>query len=171
MSGSISSNLTNGLTTSLANGPRLKAMADQRPSGSFRAQYEGLRRVSFDRVDLAGKTYDQRMEHLANQFVSIAFIKPMMEQMRNSPFKSEMFSGGSGGDMFQQHLDTVLSDRISQRANFPIAKAVHKYLMAKFKPTVSTGETEKKSNADSSKRSDGSEATERFQSGSVNIMG
>ncbi len=94
-------------------------------SNSARSQFEDLMRISTDRIDLAGKTQQQQVQHLTNQFVSVAFIQPMMEQMRDSPFKSELFSGGSAGDMFQQHLDTILADRISQRANLPIAKVMY----------------------------------------------
>jgi len=122
-------------------------------------------------VELAGKTVEKQIEQLANQFVSIAFIKPMMEQMRNSPFKSEMFSGGSGGDMFQQQLDTVISDRISQRANFPIAKAVYDTLMRGIRRKDSTGEAGTKSNSQANERSDGSHRTERLPGDVVNTMG
>lgn len=93
------------------------------------SKFEELMRVSTDRVDLEGKSKQEQLEKLTNQFVSVAFIKPMLEKMRDSPFKSDLFSGGAAGDTFQQHLDTILSDRISQRSNFPIARVMYGRMM------------------------------------------
>lgn len=106
-------------------------MADT--SGS---KFEDLMRVSTDRVDLEGKSKQEQLEKLTNQFVSTAFIKPMLEKMRDSPFKSDLFSGGAAGDKFQQHLDTILSDRISQRANFPIARVMYGRMMGETNGVV-----------------------------------
>ena len=62
----------------------------------------------------------------ANQLVSMAFLKPLLAQARQSPFKSDLFSGGQGEAAFQQQLDTILADRMAQRVNYSIGEAVYK---------------------------------------------
>lgn len=107
---------------------------------SSRSQFEDLMRMSTDRIDLGGKTQQEQIAQLTNQFVSVAFIQPMMAQLRDSPFKTEMFSGGSAGDMFQQQVDTILSDRISQRANFPIARVMYERITGDVRPATPTND-------------------------------
>lgn len=97
------------------------AAASAKPQGGFGE----LMRVSFDRAAGAAGTRSEQLRSAANQLVSVAFIKPLMAQMHESPFKSELFHGGQGEAMFQEHLDTVLADRITERANLPIAEAIY----------------------------------------------
>lgn len=109
--------------------PSLAMKSNAQLSAASGSKFEDLMRVSTDRIDLEGKSKQEQLENLTNQFVSVAFIKPMLEKMRDSPFKSDLFSGGPAGDTFQQHLDTILSDRISQRSNFPIARVMYGRMM------------------------------------------
>jgi len=90
-----------------------------------REKFTDLMRVSFDRQGEATGE-NEELRNAANQLVSVAFIKPLMAQMRQSPFKNDMFQGGQGETIFQEHLDTVLADRISSRSNFAIADAVYR---------------------------------------------
>ncbi len=107
------------------------------PAAGFQAQAAGaesgdrekfteLMRVSFDRLNSGEKSKEEQVREAANQLVSVAFIKPMMAQMRQSPFKTEMFGGGPGEAMFQEHMDTVLADRIATRTNYSIADAIYR---------------------------------------------
>ncbi len=54
---------------------------------------------------------DARKE--AQTFVSQAFFGTLLKQMRNSPFKSELFSGGRGGEAFGSLYDQQLADRMA----------------------------------------------------------
>jgi hypothetical protein len=54
---------------------------------------------------------DARKE--AQTFVSQAFFGTLLKQMRNSPFKSELFSGGRGGEAFGSLYDQQLSERMA----------------------------------------------------------
>ncbi len=54
---------------------------------------------------------DARKE--AQTFVSQAFFGTLLKQMRNSPFKSEIFSGGRGGEAFGSLYDQQLSERMA----------------------------------------------------------
>ena len=49
----------------------------------------------------------------AQTFVSQAFFGTMLKQMRNSPFKSELFSGGRGGEAFGSLYDQQLAERMA----------------------------------------------------------
>ena len=49
----------------------------------------------------------------AQTFVSQAFFGTLLKQMRNSPFKSEIFSGGRGGEAFGSLYDQQLSERMA----------------------------------------------------------
>lgn len=60
----------------------------------------------------------------ADQLVATAFILPLLEQARNDPFKSEMFHGGRGEQIFGQQLDVIFADAITKSANFGISDAL-----------------------------------------------
>jgi Rod binding domain-containing protein len=89
------------------------------------AAFADALRLSLDRKAMPG-TRAEQIKAAANQLVSVAFIKPMLTQMRQSPFKNEMFGGGQGAEIFQEHLDTVLADRMAMRTTFSIADAAYK---------------------------------------------
>ena len=50
----------------------------------------------------------------AEKFVSQAFFATILKQMRESPFKSELFAGGRGGEAFGSLYDQQLADRMSR---------------------------------------------------------
>lgn len=50
----------------------------------------------------------------AERFVAQTFFTPIFKQMRNSPYKSEVFSGGRGGEVFTSMLDGVLAERMGR---------------------------------------------------------
>lgn len=60
----------------------------------------------------------------AEKFVSQTFFQPMFKMMRSSPFKSEMFNGGQGGEAFQSMLDGVLAERMGRGAGHQLVDAI-----------------------------------------------
>jgi Rod binding domain-containing protein len=66
-------------------------------------------------------TFDARLKNAgdamtaARQLVSTAFVQPMLAQMRDDPFRSDLFHGGFAEDAFAQQLETQLADRITQK--------------------------------------------------------
>jgi len=68
----------------------------------------------------------------AEQLVSQTFFGTLLKQMRDSPFKSEMFSGGRGGQAFNQLFDQQIADRISKDAG---GKLVDSLIRQWEKPT------------------------------------
>ncbi len=123
------------ITTDATNPMRSTVMRQQASQPVDRGRFTELMRVSFDRQpDAAGEK--EELRNAANQLVAVAFIKPLMAQMRESPFRNGMFHGGQGETIFQEHLDTVIADRISARSNFSIADAVYRR-MSRSARTVS----------------------------------
>lgn len=73
----------------------------------------------------------------ADQLVSTAFVLPLLSQVRDSPFKTEMFSGGRAEEAFGQQLDVILADRITASSNFGITQAmVRSFSPAHAQPEV-----------------------------------
>ena len=84
-------------------------------------------------LDAAGQR-SQQIGEAGDQLVSTAFVLPLLSQLRDSPFKSEMFDGGQAEQIFGQQLDTILADRITSSANFGISDA----LVRQFDPAAAS---------------------------------
>lgn len=98
----------------------------QRPlSRASLGALDELSRVNFDR-SVAASSQTDAARHAANQLVASAFLKPLLAQVHKSPFQSELFHGGAGESMFQEHLDTIIADRIAQRTNFSLADEIYR---------------------------------------------
>ena len=65
-----------------------------------------------------------RVEQHARQLVSQTFFGTMLKQMRDSPFKSELFEGGRGGQAFSGLFDQKLVDQMSRGAGNKLVNAV-----------------------------------------------
>lgn len=71
-------------------------------------------------------TQKDDVRQAAQQLVSSALILPMLQQIRSSSLKSEMFHGGFSEDAFGAQLDTELADRMVAKSNFPIVDAIYR---------------------------------------------
>lgn len=70
--------------------------------------------------------HEQALLH-ARQLVAQTFYGPMLKQMRSSPFKSELFSGGRGGEAFGAMYDQELMQHMSRGTGQKLVDAiVHK---------------------------------------------
>ncbi|MCC7349997.1 MAG: rod-binding protein [Phycisphaerales bacterium] len=90
----------------------------------------GLRRMnplkSADYVP-GSKSPDGKHEQLtraAQKWVAQTFYGAMLKQMRNSPFKSELFSGGRGGEAFGSMLDQTLAERMAHGTNNKLVRSI-----------------------------------------------
>jgi Rod binding domain-containing protein len=50
------------------------------------------------------------------KWVAQTFYGTMLKQMRKSPFHSELFDGGRGGQVFHEMLDQKIADHMSRNA-------------------------------------------------------
>jgi len=66
----------------------------------------------------------------AQTFVSQAFFGTLLKQMRNSPFKSELFSGGRGGEAFGSLYDQQLSERMANGVGSKLVDSIVRKLEA-----------------------------------------
>ena len=71
---------------------------------------------------------DQQLMEYAQKWVSQTFFGTMLKQMRNSPFKSELFSGGRGGDAFGGMYDQHLADRMARASGKKLAESIVRQL-------------------------------------------
>ena len=71
----------------------------------------------------------QKIRELAEKLVADSFVRPLLAQIQNDPFRTELFHGGFAEDVFADQLDTILADRMTHKANFPIVDTIHRTFM------------------------------------------
>ncbi len=69
---------------------------------------------------------EKQTKKVIGELVASTFIKPMLAEMRNSPFKNEMFHGGQGEEIFGAQMDTIVSDRVTNSENNKIVNNIYK---------------------------------------------
>ncbi|MCC7408962.1 MAG: rod-binding protein [Phycisphaeraceae bacterium] len=74
----------------------------------------------------------------AEQLVSTALVVPLLKQMRQDPFRTELFHGGQAEETFGSQLDQIFADRTVQGANFPLVSAIEKQLLTRMELTAPT---------------------------------
>lgn len=89
-------------------------------------------------VGESGKLNATRCEarQAAEQLVATTLVQPLLQQMRNDPFKSDLMHGGFAEDAFGAQLDTQLADRIVRRANWPIVQRLVDTVMQRLQPVA-----------------------------------
>lgn len=70
----------------------------------------------------------EQLTQAARKLVAQTFFGTMLKEMRNSPFKSELFSGGRGGEAFESMHDQYLAERMANGAGRRLAESVVKHL-------------------------------------------
>jgi Rod binding domain-containing protein len=79
-------------------------------------------------IQKAPLTQHQRLEKQAQRLVAQTFYGTMLKQMRQSPFKSELFEGGRGGQAFSELLDQHLAEKLaSGTRNQLVHSIVHRF--------------------------------------------
>jgi Rod binding domain-containing protein len=63
-------------------------------------------------MNLSPANHDKLVKN-ARIWVAQTFYGEMLKQMRNSPFKSDLFDGGRGGEAFANQLDQKLAERMA----------------------------------------------------------
>ena len=73
-------------------------------------------------------TRHQQLTQQARKLVAQTFFGTLMKQMRDSPFKSNLFSGGRGGEAFGSLLDQRLADHMSRAAGNKLVQGIARRL-------------------------------------------
>ena len=64
----------------------------------------------------------------AQKWVGQTFFGTILKQMHNSPFKSELWSGGRGGEAFSSLYDQHLAERMARGAGRGLSNAIVKHI-------------------------------------------
>lgn len=103
---------------SLDAGTRTTAAARQALPGGFDAASRLLNGGS------AADSQHDRITEQAQNWVAQTFFATLLKQMRDSPFKSDLFSGGQGGQAFSNLYDQQLADRMSRAAGSKLVGSI-----------------------------------------------
>jgi len=72
----------------------------------------------------AGLARHEQLEKVAGNLVAQTFFGTLLKQMRDSPFKDEIFSGGRGGQAFGAMYDQHLAERMARGAGQQLVRAI-----------------------------------------------
>ncbi len=70
------------------------------------------------------KKAEGKLGMMTEKLVSTTFFQPMLAQMRDDPFKTDMFHGGFAEDAFGGQLDVMFADQMASRSALPAAKKI-----------------------------------------------
>ena len=76
-------------------------------------------------------TQHERIQKQTEKWVAQTFFGTLLKQMDDSPFKSEMFSGGRGGQAFSSLYHQQLADRIARGAGHKLVNTIVRRIEAK----------------------------------------
>jgi Rod binding domain-containing protein len=71
-------------------------------------------------------TKHQKLIQQTRKWVAMSFFEPMLKQMRESPFHSDLLDGGEGGKAFASMYDERLSEKIASDASDSLVKSIVK---------------------------------------------
>ena len=69
---------------------------------------------------------EKKLRKAANDFVSIALFQPLLKQLRNDPFETDLFNGGMAEDMFTERMDQNIATSLSQSSSGLFGEQVFK---------------------------------------------
>ena len=69
-------------------------------------------------------TQHDRLVKQTQTWVAQTFFGTLLKQMRDSPFKSDLFEGGRGGQAFQSLYDQQLSERMARGAGAKLVNSI-----------------------------------------------
>lgn len=92
---------------------------------SFKSLMNVKIRPQVDTDKLDPKT-QAKLKEVTSQFLSAALYLPLMKQMRENPFKTELFHGGMGEDMFNKQMDQQMADRLASSSSGQLGESIYK---------------------------------------------
>jgi Rod binding domain-containing protein len=69
-------------------------------------------------------SHHDKLVQQTRKWVAMAFFEPMLKEMRNSPFRSDIMDGGEGGKAFEAMFDERLSERMASNASDTLVKSI-----------------------------------------------
>lgn len=77
-----------------------------------------------DRAKTSTMSQHDRLVKQTRSWVAQTFFGTLMKQMRESPFKSELFDGGRGGQAFGSMYDQQLAERMARGAGSHLVNSI-----------------------------------------------
>ena len=74
---------------------------------------------------------DKQLFQTAQKWVAQTFFGTLLKQMEDSPFKSDLFSGGRGGQAFSSLYHQQLAERMAGSAGSKLVNAIVRRIEAK----------------------------------------
>jgi Rod binding domain-containing protein len=102
-----------------------KSKAEAAVAGMFAETLEAANGAAGAVLDTASEA---KLRHEAQRLVSQVFFGTLLKQMRNSPFKSELWSGGRGGEAFSGLYDQHMADRMAKASGRKLVESIVKSL-------------------------------------------
>ena len=69
-------------------------------------------------------THHDQLVKQTQKWVAQTFYGALLKQMRNSPFKVQMFEGGRGGEAYQELYDQRLADHMARGTGHKLVNAI-----------------------------------------------
>jgi Rod binding domain-containing protein len=76
-------------------------------------------------------TQHERIQKQTEKWVAQTFFGTLLKQMDDSPFKSDLFSGGRGGQAFSSLYHQQLADRVARGAGHKLVNSIVRRIEAK----------------------------------------
>jgi len=73
---------------------------------------------------------EQQVETQVRKWVGQSFYGTLLKQMRDSPFKSEIFDGGRGGEAFSQLFDQRMAEHMARGVGSKIVRPLVKKILS-----------------------------------------
>ncbi|MHC4994234.1 MAG: rod-binding protein [Planctomycetota bacterium] len=68
----------------------------------------------------------ERFRAAARELVGMTFVLPILKMARQDPFKTELFHGGQGEEMFGARFDELMANQIASRLDTGLGDAIYR---------------------------------------------
>jgi Rod binding domain-containing protein len=86
--------------------------------------------------DTSQQSKHEAITEQVEKWVATSFYGTLMKQVRNSPFKDELFSGGRGGEAFGGLYDQQMSDHMARGVGKKLVQSIVKGIERNLKKNV-----------------------------------
>ena len=83
-----------------------------------------------DALNAGAKPKKSELHKQTERWVAQTFYGTLLKQMRNSPFKSDLFEGGRGGQAFSSLFDQQMIDRMASGSGQKLVRAIVRQIEA-----------------------------------------
>jgi len=78
-----------------------------------------------------GNAREKEVRQLVQKLLGQTFFGPIMKQMRSSPWKDPVMSGGRGGEAFQNMMDQKMVEQMGKSIGGPMVDAMTNQILGR----------------------------------------